>query len=89
VDLSQGREAVPMTFHTVFIGMILAFALIVGALLVNCARPSAESKQPRAALFRATGKCAECHYRQQNRSNDLLVAAGQPGALDFTFRSLG
>ena len=53
------------SFRTVFIAVVLAFALIVGAFLVNRARPSAESKQPNAALVRATGKCAECHYRQQ------------------------
>src|SRR5215468_6342370 len=62
-----GRAAgVAMTsFRTVFIAVVLAFALLVGAFLVNRARPSAESKQPNAALVRASGKCAECHYRQQ------------------------
>jgi len=52
-------------FRTVFIAIVLGFALIVGAFLINRARPGAERLQPNAALVRATGKCAECHYRQQ------------------------
>jgi hypothetical protein len=44
------------SFRTVFIAVVLAFALIVGAFLVNRARPSAESKQPNAALGPGYGK---------------------------------
>jgi hydroxylamine dehydrogenase len=43
----------------------VAFALIVSALLLNRARPRGETDQPSATLVRATGKCAECHTRQQ------------------------
>jgi len=52
-------------FRAVFVAVALAFAIIVGAFLVNRARPGAESAQPTAALVRASGKCAECHYRLQ------------------------
>jgi len=50
-------------FRGVFIAIVLGFALTISAFLVNRARPSAESAQPNAALVRASGKCAECHYR--------------------------
>jgi hydroxylamine dehydrogenase len=53
------------SFRPVFIAITLGFALIVAAFLVNRARPEAETGQPSAALVRASGKCAECHYRQQ------------------------
>ena len=51
-----------MTFRSVFIAVVIAFALILGAFLINRARPTGETEQPSAALVRATGKCAECHY---------------------------
>ena len=35
------------------------------AFLVNSQRPRNETAQPSAAFVRASGKCAECHYRQQ------------------------
>jgi hydroxylamine dehydrogenase len=54
-----------MTFRPVFIAVVVAFALIVSAFLINRARPRVETEQPTASLVRATGKCAECHARQQ------------------------
>src|SRR5215467_7724445 len=54
-----------MSFRPVFIAVVIAFALIVGAFLVNRARPRVEVEQPSAASVRATGKCAECHTAQQ------------------------
>jgi hydroxylamine dehydrogenase len=54
-----------MSFRPVFIAVVIAFALIVGAFLVNRARPRVEVEQPSAAAVRATGKCAECHSNQQ------------------------
>src|SRR3954467_12635680 len=54
-----------MSFRSVFIAVVIAFGLIVGALLVNRARPRVETDQPSAAFVRASGKCAECHTRQQ------------------------
>src|SRR5262249_51215092 len=61
------RRVYPLrvTFRPVFIAVVIAFALIVGAFLINRARPRVETAQPTASFVRATGKCAECHTRQQ------------------------
>jgi hypothetical protein len=52
-------------FGAVFIAVVLGFALTTGAFLINRARPAGEAGQPSASLVRASGKCAECHYRSQ------------------------
>jgi hypothetical protein len=54
-----------MTFRSVFIAVVIAFGLIVGAFLVNRARPQVETAQPSADFVKASGKCAECHTRLQ------------------------
>jgi hypothetical protein len=54
-----------MSFRPVFIAVVIAFSLVLGAFLINRARPKAETAQPAAAFVRATGKCAECHSRTQ------------------------
>jgi hypothetical protein len=54
-----------MSFRSVFIAVTVAFALILGAFLVNRARPKIETDQPTADFVRANGKCAECHARLQ------------------------
>jgi formate-dependent nitrite reductase cytochrome c552 subunit len=54
-----------MSFRSVFIALVIAFALVLGAFLVQRARPRSEVDQPNADFVRATGKCAECHSRQQ------------------------
>ena len=54
-----------MSFRSVFIAVVIAFALILAAFLLNRARPKVETEQPSADLVRATGKCAECHIRTQ------------------------
>jgi hydroxylamine dehydrogenase len=54
-----------MRFQTVFVAIVVAFALVIGAFLINRERPKVETEQPSAALVRASGRCAECHYRQQ------------------------
>ena len=54
-----------MSFRPVFIAVVIAFALIVSAFLLNRARPRVETDQPGAAFVRASGKCAECHTQQQ------------------------
>jgi len=54
-----------MSFRAVFVAVVIAFALIVGAFLVNRARPKVETEQPSPELVRASGKCAECHARIQ------------------------
>jgi hydroxylamine dehydrogenase len=48
-------------FRSVFIAVVIAFGLIVGAFLINRARPPVETAQPSAEFVRASGKCAECH----------------------------
>src|ERR1700722_19567213 len=54
-----------MSFRSVFMAVVIAFALILAAFLINRARPQVETEQPSADLVRATGKCAECHARAQ------------------------
>ncbi len=54
-----------MSFRSVFVAVVIAFALILAAFLINRARPRVETEQPNAELVRATGKCAECHARTQ------------------------
>lgn len=54
-----------MSFRSVFLAVVIGFALIVAAFLINRARPRQETAQPTADLVRASGKCAECHSRQQ------------------------
>jgi hydroxylamine dehydrogenase len=54
-----------MSFRSVFVAVVIAFALILAAFLINRARPRVETEQPSAELVRATGKCAECHARTQ------------------------
>src|SRR5581483_8312999 len=52
-------------FRSVFIAITISFALILGAFLINRARPPVETAQPTADFVRASGKCAECHARLQ------------------------
>ena len=54
-----------MSFRPVFIAVVIAFALILSAFLVNRARPAVETGQRSAEFVRAAGKCAECHTQQQ------------------------
>jgi len=54
-----------MSFRSVFIAVVIACALLIGAFLINRARPKIETEEPSADLVRATGKCAECHSRTQ------------------------
>ena len=54
-----------MSFRSVSLAVLIAFALILAAFLVNRARPKVETEQPSQELVRATGKCAECHARTQ------------------------
>ncbi len=54
-----------MSFRSVFIAVTIAFALILGAFLINRARPKVEVEQPTSDFVLASGKCAECHARMQ------------------------
>ena len=53
-----------MSYRSLVVAVILASALLVGAFLVQRARPAVETHQPTAALVRASGKCAECHRHE-------------------------
>jgi hypothetical protein len=55
-----------MSFRSIFIALVIGFGLVIAGFLVNRARPPVETEQPSAALIRASGKCAECHTRQQH-----------------------
>jgi hypothetical protein len=52
-----------MTFRSVFLAVVIAFALVLAAFLLNRERPKNETEQASAELVKATGKCAECHAR--------------------------
>ncbi len=54
-----------MSFRSVFLAVVVAFALILSAFLINRQRPRIETAQPTADFVRASGKCAECHARLQ------------------------
>ena len=54
-----------MSFRSVFVALTMAFALILGAFLIQRARQRIETDQPDADFIKATGKCAECRFRQQ------------------------
>jgi len=54
-----------MSFRSVFVAVVISFGLIVGAFLINRARPRSDVNQASAEAVRATGKCAECHSAQQ------------------------
>ncbi len=54
-----------MQFRSVFVAVVVSFALILSAFLMNRARPRVETEQPSADFVRASGKCAECHARLQ------------------------
>ena len=53
-----------MVFRHVFVAVVIASALLVGAFLLNSRRPAIEVDQPGADFVRASGKCAECHLRE-------------------------
>ena len=53
-----------MAFEKVFISILIGTALIVGAMVLNRARPDVDPDDWRVRgpqFVRATGKCAECH----------------------------
>ena len=55
-----------MSFRAVFIALVVGFGLVLGGFLINSRRPGVETNQPGPTYVRATGKCAECHTRQQH-----------------------
>jgi hypothetical protein len=51
-------------FAVVFVAVFIGTALVVGAFLVQQARPASEVEQPSAQMVKATGKCASCHREE-------------------------
>lgn len=56
-----------MSFRSVFLAVVIAFALILAAFLINRARPKIETEQPSAEMVRATGK-----VRRMSRANSIF-----------------
>ncbi len=56
-----------MSFRSVFIAIVIAFALILSGYLINRSRPTYETDYAKATFIRATGQCADCH-RQRHYS---------------------
>lgn len=54
-----------MSFRSVFVAVVIGFALVIAAFLLNRQRPQLDTAQPNAEFVRATGKCAECHINVQ------------------------
>ncbi len=50
-----------MSFRAVFIALVIAFGLVLGGMLINSQRPEVETRQPTAALIKASGKCGMPH----------------------------
>ncbi len=55
-----------MSFRSVFVALVIGFGLVLAGFLINARRPPVETGQPGADFVRASGKCAECHTRQQH-----------------------
>ncbi len=55
-----------MSFRAVFVSLVIGFGLVLAGFMINAQRPRLETAQPGADQVRATGKCAECHTRQQH-----------------------
>jgi hypothetical protein len=72
-----------MSFRSVFIAVVIAFALILAAFRLNRARPKVETEQPSAELVQATGKCAECHARTQYSVVHQYEMSAHVGAVGF------
>lgn len=51
-------------FTYVFIAIFVGTGLVVGAWLLNQARPDQQVEQPSAKMVKASGKCASCHRRE-------------------------
>ena len=52
------------SFKSIFITVVVATALIVGAFIIQAQRPEVEMQQPAPEFVKATGKCASCHRQE-------------------------
>ena len=73
-----------MPFRPVFIVIVIAFALILGAFLIQRARPRVELDQPNANFVRATGVLhAGVAFHAFTESNSFLGKGGVRLLLDY------
>lgn len=80
-----------VSFRSVVLAVAIAGSLLVGAFLVNHARPRDQVSQPLPELVRATGRCAQCHRAEtpavvhqferseHSRANVTCLDCHQPG----------
>ena len=80
-----------MPFRSIFVAITISSALLLGALLINNARPAPEVDQPFPELVAATGRCAQCHRQEtpaivhqferseHSRANVTCLDCHQPG----------
>jgi hydroxylamine dehydrogenase len=66
-----------MSFRSVFVALTIALALILGAFLIQRARPRIETDQPDAAFVKATGKRAECQQYSVVHEYEMSKHASQ------------
>jgi PEP-utilising enzyme, PEP-binding domain len=73
-----------MPFRPVFIAIVIAFARILGAFLIQRARPRVELDQPNANFVRATGVLhAKVAFHALTKSNSFLGKGGMRLLLDY------
>lgn len=53
-----------LSFGSIFLTVVIATALVVGAFLLHRERPAAVTQQPSPDLVKASGECAACHRRE-------------------------
>jgi len=63
-DESDAEGGQGLSFGSVFLTVVVATALVVGAFLLNRERPTEVTQQPSPDLVKATGECAACHRRE-------------------------
>ena len=68
------------TFRAIFVAVVVATALLVGAILLHERRPRVERDQPSADLVRATGKCASCHREETGAVVEEYESSGHAAA---------
>ncbi len=53
-----------MSFKSIFIAIVIALGMFLGALVLDKSRPVSETNQPNVQMVKASGKCAECHRNE-------------------------
>lgn len=90
-DMQLRARLAAMTFQSAFLALAIGGALLLGAVLLNQARPPSDTSQPAPELVRAIGRCAQCHRdetpavvhqferSEHSRSNVTCFDCHQPG----------